>query len=56
MAPDTAAFEYEVQANYGTGWEMVTTEETQPAAHEQKRVYDENEPGVPHRVKKVRAE
>ena len=50
-----AVTEFEVQGNYGQGWEMVTTEETKEAADEQKRTYDENEPGTPHRVKRVEA-
>lgn len=49
------AYEYEVQGNYGHGWEMVTTEETRAAAVEQRRCYDENEPEYPHRVRRVRA-
>ena len=50
-----AVTEFEVQGDYGQGWEMVTTEETKEAADEQKRTYDENEPGTPHRVKRVEA-
>jgi hypothetical protein len=45
--------EYEVQGNYGQGWEMVTTEETRKAAKEQCKCYDNNEP-YPHRIVKKR--
>lgn len=48
-------YEYEVQGNYGQGWEMVTTEATLTEAKAQRRCYDENEPGTPHRVNRVRA-
>jgi hypothetical protein len=53
-----ATYEYEVQGNYGygDGWECLTTEATLPEAKVQRRCYDENEPGVPHRVKRVRAD
>lgn len=45
--------EYEVQGNYGQGWEMVTTEETWKAAREQLKCYNENEP-YPHKIVKKR--
>jgi hypothetical protein len=45
---------WEVQGNYGQGWECVTTENTWKEAREQVRVYRENEPQYPHRVKLVR--
>jgi hypothetical protein len=48
------AWEYEVQGNYGAGWETVTTEATNAEAKAQRRVYDENEPQYPHRVKRVK--
>ena len=46
--------EWEIQGNYGHGWEMVTTEETYRQAREQLKCYRENEPGTPHRIKCVR--
>lgn len=49
------AYEYEVQGNYGQGWECVTTEDTMTAARDQLRDYRENEPQYPHRIKRVRA-
>lgn len=51
-------YEYEVQGNYGYGhgWECLTTESTLTEAKAQRRCYDENEPGVAHRVKRVRAD
>ena len=45
--------EYEVQGNYGQGWECVTTEETYRDAREQLKCYNENEP-YPHRIVKKR--
>ena len=45
--------EYEIQGNYGYGWETVTTEETFRAAKEQVKCYRDNEPGS-HRIKMVR--
>jgi hypothetical protein len=46
--------EYEIQGNYGQGWECLTAEETHKAAREQLRCYNENEPGAPHRIVKRR--
>lgn len=46
-------FEYEVQGNYGYGWDRLTTEATMEEAKEQKKCYDENEPNVPHRIKTI---
>jgi len=47
-------YEYDVQGNYGYGWEAVTCEETRREALKRLREYRENEPGVPFRVKRVR--
>jgi hypothetical protein len=49
-------YEFEIQGNYGQGWEMVTTETTRPEANEQLACYRENEPGTPFRVKRVKAD
>lgn len=43
---------WEVQGDYGQGYEMVTTEDTKQQALDTKRVYEENEPGTPFRVRK----
>lgn len=43
--------EYDIQGNYGYGWETVTTELTWREAKEQVKVYRENEPQFAHRVK-----
>jgi hypothetical protein len=48
--------EYEVQGNYGHGYECVTSEATKAEANERLREYRENEPGVPFRVRRVTAE
>lgn len=42
---------YIVQGNYGYGWDDLTCEDTKEEALKQKECYDENEKGVPHRVK-----
>jgi hypothetical protein len=46
--------EYEIQGDYGQGFECVTAEETWTGAREQLKCYRENEPGVAFRIKKVR--
>ena len=46
--------EYEVQGNYGYGWDALTTCETLKEAREDLKSYRENEPGVPHRIVKHR--
>lgn len=46
--------EYEIQGNYGQGFECVTTEENRKAAREQLKCYRENEPSVAHRIVKKR--
>jgi hypothetical protein len=46
--------EYEIQGNYGQGFECVTTEETWKAAREQLKCYCENETNVAHRIVKKR--
>jgi hypothetical protein len=48
--------DYEIQGNYGYGhgYETVDCVSTPEEAKEALKVYDENEPGVPHRIKRVR--
>lgn len=46
--------EYEIQGNYGSGWEAVTAEENRKAAREQLKCYNENERQYPHRIVKKR--
>lgn len=45
---------YDVQGNYGYGhgWEAVTTEPSKEEARATMRVYQENEPGIPFRIRK----
>ena len=45
--------EYELQGNYGQGWEALTTEETMREAKERRREYIENEGGN-YRIKRHR--
>lgn len=40
---------YDVQGNYGQGWETVTAEEAKAEAIETRNLYRENEPGIPFR-------
>jgi hypothetical protein len=46
--------EYEIQGNYGQGFECVTTEEKYSAAREQLKTYRENESQYYHRIVKRR--
>ena len=45
-------YEWEVQGNYGHGWEVVTTEVTAEDALIQVRCYRENEPQYQHRIRR----
>jgi DNA polymerase IIIc chi subunit len=50
--------EFDIEGNYGQGFEMVTCETTRKMARERIREYRDSEPGIPfkivkHRVKKV---
>ena len=49
-------YEYEVQGNYGYGWDCLTTESNMKDALVQLECYNENEPNVPHRIRKVYTE
>jgi hypothetical protein len=42
--------EYEIQGDYGQGWELATTEVNRPDAKDQIKIYRENEPGIPFRI------
>jgi hypothetical protein len=46
--------EFEIQGNYGEGFECVTTEETWKAARGTVKTYRKNEPRIPFRVVKKR--
>lgn len=45
---------WDVQGDYGRGWETVTAEERFHEARERIREYRENEPGVAFRLKVTR--
>lgn len=47
-------YEYEVQGNYGQGWELLTCDETREAAKLSLADYDNNEAGYAHRIRKVK--
>lgn len=49
-------FEWEVQGNYGYGWEAVFTATSPSEANQILREYQEHENGIPFRVKKARAD
>lgn len=42
---------WEIQGNYGYGWEMLTQEETRQEAKAQLRCYIQNERNADHRIK-----
>lgn len=46
--------EYNIQGDYGYGFEDVCCEDTWREARERLREYRENEPGVAFRIKKAR--
>jgi hypothetical protein len=46
--------EYEVQGNYGYGWDMVTTEESKAEALQQLKVYRLNERTASFRIVTVK--
>jgi hypothetical protein len=52
-----STYEYEVQGYYGGiyGWECLCTEDTRDEAEQRLAEYDANEPGTPHRIKRVRS-
>ena len=45
---------WDVQGNYGQGWETVTAEDTFKEARARLKEYRENEPQYAHRIKLVR--
>jgi len=51
---ELVAYEYEIQGNYGYGWDMLTTESSMKEARAQLVVYGNNE-DVPLRIKRVKA-
>lgn len=48
-------YEYELEGNYGYGWDLLIVTDTKAKALEQKRCYQENESGVAYRIKRVKA-
>lgn len=46
--------EWEIQGNYGQGWECVTTEVSRQLARDNIKLYRQNEPGIPFRWVKKR--
>jgi len=48
-------YEYELQGNYGYGWDLLTTEETRADALAQLAKYRANEK-IPLRIKRVKVE
>jgi hypothetical protein len=50
---DIYRYEYEIQGNYGYGWEMLTTESNIKDARAQLETYQSNE-NIPLRIKKVK--
>lgn len=48
--------EYEIQADYGYGWEKVVSEYSKEDAEARLKEYNENERRIPHRLVVVEAE
>lgn len=46
--------EFHTQGLYFGVWETVTIDETMAEARQMLKDYNDNEPGIPHRIKKVR--
>ncbi len=46
-------YEYEIQGNYGYGWDMLTTEANIKDARAQLETYQSNE-SIPLRIKKIK--
>lgn len=46
--------EYDIEGDFGAGWEIVTCEENLREASRAKREYQLNCPGIPIRIKKRR--
>lgn len=44
--------EFEIQGNYGYGWETIATEENAAVARAHLNIYNANEPQYKHRIKK----
>ena len=45
---------WDLEADYGHGWEVVTAADTFKEIQQLRKEYRENEPGVPFRIKKRR--
>jgi hypothetical protein len=52
--PKTVEYEYDIQQDFGYGWETVCCELTPEKAEEMKRCYQANQPEYPVRIKKTR--
>lgn len=48
-------YEYDIEGDYGFGWEIVTCETEYSKALARLSEYRQNEPGVPFRINKVKA-
>lgn len=46
--------EYDIQQNYGYGWESVDCHDTRKEAKAALKVYRENQPNISARIKKIR--
>lgn len=47
---------WDVQGKYAEGWETLTTEDTKQEASDTKRLYDQEEPEFPHRIRREKEE
>lgn len=46
--------EWVIEGDYGYGWDELVTEDSSQKAREQLKCYSENEPNIPHRIRKHR--
>lgn len=47
-------YKWELWGNYGTGWDLLTTETTRTEINAREREYRANESGVNYKLKRVR--
>jgi hypothetical protein len=49
------SYEWELLGNYGSGWDLLTTAAIRKEIHQLERDYRANEPGLPLKIRRVRA-
>lgn len=51
-----AKYEFDIEGDYGYGFEMVCCESTKKEANQRLKEYRENEPNIIFRIKRVRSD